>query len=308
MKRIITVILVLLMLAGCSGSGSSNGDVQKEEEKIYTLADGIIPYLTHSIINLEYDVIKKEDQVEDYTRCRLIKLVPLVQEGEYYDKIKETFTDQELDGELYFVSEIHDTINSYIGVFDQMNPDENYENYFWIMQDDPETKTLTIWEYGASREYRYNYDTGESIPGELSFYLYTNEKNGNRYIVDYSKMDEDDWFVEATEYYEHSDSFASKPYRNEGYMTVYDPVEGIDDYTWIEVVEDNVRVRSSPEIRDDNKLGVLKAKDKHFYFTFFLYEKTENDGYTWYRVGKKRWIASDGTWIKEYPPKKEQTD
>ena len=36
--------------------------------------------------------------------------------------------------------------------------------------------------------------------------------------------------------------------------------------------------------------------------TYDVYETTEADGYTWYRISETGWIASEGTWVT-YTPK-----
>ncbi|MBQ6479021.1 MAG: hypothetical protein IJI44_06605 [Erysipelotrichaceae bacterium] len=301
MKKLLIILMVTLMLCGCTGTANEGSGTPKEEEKVYTLEDGIIPYLAHSTINIVYSVIVERDQSSDYTVSRLVRLVPLKEEGEFYETMKQQFSEEQLDGELYFVSEMIESDRHL--QYDQMDLEKNYLNYFWVMKDDPEAKVLTIHQYSSDRETVYDQQKQDWVPGNLSFEM---DYGNDRYVIDYSKMEEDDWDLLATESFAYSDSFASRPYDYKGYVTVYDPVKGIPEYTYIALVENGVRMRSTPEIRDDNKLGVLKAYSTNdFWFRFFLYEKTENDGYTWYRVGKKHWIASDGTWVEEHQLKAE---
>ena len=68
----------------------------------------------------------------------------------------------------------------------------------------------------------------------------------------------------------------------------------------IRVKEKGIRIRSTPEIRDDNKIGSIDLTGSDFCVTYFVYETAGNDGYTWYRIGKKRRVASDGNRISEF--------
>ena len=61
----------------------------------------------------------------------------------------------------------------------------------------------------------------------------------------------------------------------------------------IKVNVNNIRIRTSPGIRDDNKYGSY-AELNHIYD---VYEATSKDGYTWYRIGNGMWIADNGQWI-----------
>ena len=54
----------------------------------------------------------------------------------------------------------------------------------------------------------------------------------------------------------------------------------------------NLRVRSAPTTADDNKVENAKAGK-----IFNVYEILDNEGYEWYRVGDKRWIANDRAWL-----------
>lgn len=54
----------------------------------------------------------------------------------------------------------------------------------------------------------------------------------------------------------------------------------------------NLRVRSAPTTADDNKVEDAKSGS-----IFNVYEIKTNEGYTWYRVGNRRWIAYDPVWV-----------
>lgn len=62
----------------------------------------------------------------------------------------------------------------------------------------------------------------------------------------------------------------------------------------IKMINDSVRIRTSPGIRDDNKYGANVEFNK----IYDVYETTVADGYTWYKIGTNMWIADDGTWIQ----------
>ncbi len=64
-------------------------------------------------------------------------------------------------------------------------------------------------------------------------------------------------------------------------------------------VTNSIRIRSKPSTSGE-KLGVLRPVDGYNYYrSLFVYEKTENEGYTWYRIGEDRWVADDGSWYKK---------
>lgn len=57
-----------------------------------------------------------------------------------------------------------------------------------------------------------------------------------------------------------------------------------------------INVRSDPDSKNDNN----KVDKVHMGETYTVFEQTKDSDYTWYRIGKDRWIASDGTWCVEY--------
>jgi len=326
MKKLITILFVFLMLWGCSGTSPENEndsaaepneetetaaeetiEHESEPETVYTIDDGIIPYLSHSPINLQYDVILKEDQQNDFMNNWIIKLEPLQKESEVYELAMNSLSEEEKDGEMFFVNERHEAIlrvNHYY--YDQMDPDKHYFNYLWVMKDDPSAKILTIHEYTIRRDHTSGSNTSQTVPGNLVFDTSdNNEKHENRYTVDYSAMNEDDWEMSVIENYPHYVERGVGKYK--GYMTVYDPVDGIEEYTMMRVLRLGVRMRSTPEVKDGNIRSQFDSYSKDdFTFPFFVYETKKDSDYTWYRVGKKRWIADDGTWVELRLPEKDE--
>ena len=65
----------------------------------------------------------------------------------------------------------------------------------------------------------------------------------------------------------------------------------------IEVLVDNLRIRSTPEAKADqsNFKGTFVTKGK----TYTVLEETTSGGYTWYRIGDDQWVADqNGEWAK----------
>ncbi len=59
---------------------------------------------------------------------------------------------------------------------------------------------------------------------------------------------------------------------------------------WIDV--DKINVRSTPTTSEDNKVDTVTIGQQ-----LSVYEITENEGYTWYRIDEDRWIADNGSWV-----------
>lgn len=65
----------------------------------------------------------------------------------------------------------------------------------------------------------------------------------------------------------------------------------------IEVLVENLRIRSTPEALNDqsNFKGTYVTKGK----TYTVLEETTSGGYTWYRIGDDQWVAGkEGEWTK----------
>ena len=59
----------------------------------------------------------------------------------------------------------------------------------------------------------------------------------------------------------------------------------------ITVLPDAINIRTAPSLKADITAKALQGS------SYPVYETTEAEGYTWYRVGKDRWMADDGTWL-----------
>lgn len=68
-----------------------------------------------------------------------------------------------------------------------------------------------------------------------------------------------------------------------------EPNEAIDEIT---VLVDGLRVRNTPSISGDAIGNVWKSA------RYYIYEKVEESGYTWYRIGNDMWIADNGEWLE----------
>ncbi|MBQ2659139.1 MAG: PASTA domain-containing protein [Erysipelotrichaceae bacterium] len=58
-------------------------------------------------------------------------------------------------------------------------------------------------------------------------------------------------------------------------------------------IGNNVKVRTTPSTKNGN---ANKVGNVHTGEEYNVYETVTNEGYTWYRIGVKRWMATDGTW------------
>lgn len=304
--------VTLLVLSGCGKEETAAPEPENEktvettpekepeptpEPKKAQLADGIIPYLEGVTIHLEYDEFNSADQQADQTVNRLYTIEPLLKEGDLYASILKTFSGAELsEGELYYVTSLKETagMDTIELSSEQLKKAWPSIKYFWIMKDDPQNKLLTIKAFRGYGE--------ESADGTVvyDFYAYEEYRNAERYVIDYSGMDNDDWKATVCTDMDLTDKRQYDVFTFPGYMTAYEPAEGIPPYQLISVNTEGLRIRSTPEIKDDNIIGKIVPEDKDLYFlTYLVYEKQENDGYTWYRIGKRRWIASNGEWISE---------
>ena len=312
MKKInVFVFIAILILTAC-GTAPVTEEENKEEaeaetvesetvqEKEVTLADGIIPYMASTPMYFEYDLFDENDQQEDHTVSRIISIVPLRQEGEFYESIMKVFSPEELDGELYYVKEV--VINNGNGArtmtSDQIEDGEGslWIRSFWVMKDDPQSKTLLI------KEYNGKIVSDPNAENKYDFYFLNKYKDDNRYVIDYSGMENDDWKMIATEKYEYAQNWNTDVFDYDGYVTPYKPEENIKPYSAVHVKVNNLRIRNSPEVKDDNKTGSIDVKTNQYSsypLYYFLFEKRESGEYTWYRIGKNKWIASDGTWVEE---------
>ena len=63
----------------------------------------------------------------------------------------------------------------------------------------------------------------------------------------------------------------------------------------ITTIGNNVKIRSTPTTKNGNtnKVGNVHTNEE-----YNVYESVQNEGYTWYRIGTKRWMATDGTWAE----------
>ena len=64
----------------------------------------------------------------------------------------------------------------------------------------------------------------------------------------------------------------------------------------LDINADNINIRDACST-SGNKIAVTGE-----YSGYTAYEKTETEGYTWYRIGLDRWIANNGSWIAETAP------
>ncbi len=93
---------------------------------------------------------------------------------------------------------------------------------------------------------------------------------------------------------EQKQSKAEAIEEDEKYMESYQAIGAITPVT------KNIRIRNKPSTSGE-KLGVLKPlydDDDTYFMTLLFYETAENDGYTWYRIGKDRWVADNGSWFE----------
>ena len=64
---------------------------------------------------------------------------------------------------------------------------------------------------------------------------------------------------------------------------------------------DDINVREKPSTSAE-VADVLRDSDpsdeKEFYYSQYVYEVTEAEGYTWYRIGTNRWVADHGNWYE----------
>ena len=58
------------------------------------------------------------------------------------------------------------------------------------------------------------------------------------------------------------------------------------------VLVDGLRVRKTPSASGEILGNVWKNAG------YYIYESTEKDGYTWYRIGDDMWIADNGEWLE----------
>lgn len=58
-------------------------------------------------------------------------------------------------------------------------------------------------------------------------------------------------------------------------------------------IGNNVKIRSTPTLTvgNDNKVGNVHTDEE-----YYVYEEKVTEGYTWYRIGDDKWMATDGTW------------
>ena len=64
----------------------------------------------------------------------------------------------------------------------------------------------------------------------------------------------------------------------------------------VDVKVDGLRVRTGPATYYDQAGNVLAGD------TLTVYETAEGEGYTWYRIGVRQWIADkDGGWLEYHP-------
>lgn len=78
------------------------------------------------------------------------------------------------------------------------------------------------------------------------------------------------------------------------------PVERNELREQVEVIVEQLRARTTPEIKDNNILGFIERG------IYNIENVIINDGYTWYEVEKDKWIADNGNYLKVYdvePPK-----
>ena len=54
----------------------------------------------------------------------------------------------------------------------------------------------------------------------------------------------------------------------------------------------NVKIRKQPSVKEGESVGNVKTGE-----IYNVYETTQREGYSWYRIGKQKWIATDGTWV-----------
>ena len=61
---------------------------------------------------------------------------------------------------------------------------------------------------------------------------------------------------------------------------------------------DDINVREKPDT-SAKVVSVLRnsgTEEWEFYYSQYVYETTEAEGYTWYRIGTDRWVADHGNW------------
>lgn len=76
------------------------------------------------------------------------------------------------------------------------------------------------------------------------------------------------------------------------------PVEKDESKDQVEILIDYLNVRVKPSINSQS-LGFAKPG----YYNVF--ESTEADGYTWYKIGEDNWVAYSDEWAKYYPAQKD---
>ena len=60
----------------------------------------------------------------------------------------------------------------------------------------------------------------------------------------------------------------------------------------------DINIREKPNT-SAKVVGVLLnsgTEEEEFYYPQYVYEVTEAEGYTWYRIGTDRWVADHGNW------------
>ena len=57
------------------------------------------------------------------------------------------------------------------------------------------------------------------------------------------------------------------------------------------VITNNLNIREEPD-KNSRWLGQTNAPTR-----YYVYEIVQNQGFVWYRISEKMWIANDGTWV-----------
>ena len=78
------------------------------------------------------------------------------------------------------------------------------------------------------------------------------------------------------------------------------PVEPNDKVDQVEVIVDRLRTRTSPKIVSDNIIGFAQKGYYNILDTFI------DDKYTWYEVEQDKWVADNGSYLKNHHAKIEE--
>ena len=276
MKKILFLV-VLLILSGCaskvSNTVSFDGIKGNEQEEIAPvgLEYGVIPYLeTHTIaFSCDYE----GGQSEPYTRLYVLNFSRVDENDELAKELVDAY-EGKID--IKNVFEGRGIITNGLTNLDVKEyKTSNYPTLF-VIEEDKDNKTLDIYMIikpanGFSNEHA----------------------DGGLFEIDYSAGENHFWPL--TKYYGSTYGKTRGKKETTGYANFVDKDNPyIGKLVQINEAGNGVRIRSSAEVNNENKVGKVNTN-----WTYLVYDEVKDDKYTWYKVTEERWVANNGSWLKE---------